>query len=124
MAFLVKCQQLASTGNCSDSQCYLVLMRGTACKVGAVTELLLQCHALQPKLHLRCMYCFFINPEPAVQLFDKAARAFEGWILRGIDERLRDALMSAEPGEAENALFNLFARFVLANFSEQIKNYR
>lgn len=44
--------------------------------------------------------------------------------MRGIDERLRDALMSAEPGEAESALFNLFARFVLANFSEQIKNYR
>lgn len=59
-----------------------------------------------------------------MQLFDKAAKNFEGWILRGIDERLRDALMSAEPGEAENALFNLFARFVLANFSEQIKNYR
>ncbi len=59
-----------------------------------------------------------------MQLFDKAAKAFEGWLLRGVSELLRDALMSAEPGEADKALFSLFARFVLANFSEQIKSYR
>lgn len=44
--------------------------------------------------------------------------------MRGVDEQLRDALMAAEPGEAEDALFNLFARFVLANFNDQIKLYR
>ena len=44
--------------------------------------------------------------------------------MRGIDEQLRDALMAAEPGEAGDALFNLFARYVLANFSDEIKQYR
>ena len=41
-----------------------------------------------------------------------------------MDEKLRDALMAAEQGEVEDALFNLFARFVLANFNDQIKLYR
>lgn len=61
---------------------------------------------------------------PSVQLFPTAASDFKSWMIRGVNEQLRDALMEAEPGEAEDALFNLFARFVLTNFSEQIKTYR
>ena len=59
-----------------------------------------------------------------MQLFPVAVQDFKGWIMRGVDEQLRDALVAAEPGEAEDALFNLFARFVLANFNDQIKMYR
>ena len=44
--------------------------------------------------------------------------------MRGVDQQLLDALMAAELGEAEDALFNLFARFVLANFNDQILSYR
>ena len=65
-----------------------------------------------------------LTAEPAAQLFPIAAQDFKQWIMRGVDERLRDALMAAELGEAEDALFNLFARFVLANFNDQIKTYR
>ena len=59
-----------------------------------------------------------------MQLFPIAAQDFRTWILRGVDEQLRDALMATEPGEVNLALFNLFARYVLANFSDQIKIYR
>ena len=60
----------------------------------------------------------------AVQLFPVAAHEFKLWVIRAVDEDLRDALLSVEPGEAEDALFKLFAEYVIDNFSEEIKGYR
>jgi hypothetical protein len=37
---------------------------------------------------------------------------------------LKDTLMDIEPGQAEDALFGLFAPFALTTFSDEIKNYR
>ena len=71
-----------------------------------------------------CVSGDYLSFLSAVQLFPIAAQDFRSWILRGVDEQLRDALMAAEPGEVNLGLFNLFARYVLANFSDQIKIYR
>ena len=59
-----------------------------------------------------------------MQLFPVAAHNFKLWVIRGVNEELRDALLSVEPGEAEDALFKLFAEYALDRFSEEIKTYR
>ena len=79
-------------------------------------------HLLSTTYRVKLAGCLTV--EPAAQLFPIALQDFRHWIMRGVDEKLRDALMAAEPGDAEDALFNLFARYVLANFNDQIKLYR
>ena len=37
---------------------------------------------------------------------------------------LKDTLTALDPGQAEDALFGLFAPFALTTFSDQIKKYR
>ncbi len=79
-------------------------------------------HLLSTNYHVLPAGCLTMGP--AAQLFPIALQDFRQWLMRGVDEQLRDALMAAELGEGEDALFNLFARFVLANFNDQIKLYR
>ncbi|BDA46196.1 ATP-dependent RNA helicase SUPV3L1, mitochondrial [Coccomyxa sp. Obi] len=57
------------------------------------------------------------------QLFPTAAAEFSKWFGRGMSAELKDTLMEVEPGQAEDALFGLFAAFALTTFSEQIKKY-
>lgn len=58
------------------------------------------------------------------QLFPTAAADFSKWFGRGMSAELKDTLMALEPGQAEDALFGLFAPFALTTFSDQIKKYR
>lgn len=59
-----------------------------------------------------------------LQLFFTASTEFSKWFGRGMSAQLKDTLMALEPGEAEDALFNLFAPFALNTFGDQIKKYR
>ncbi len=58
------------------------------------------------------------------QLFPTAAAEFSKWFGRGMSAELKDTLVEVEPGQAEDALFGLFAPFALTTFSDQIKKYR
>ncbi len=58
------------------------------------------------------------------QFFRTAAAEFSKWVGRGMSAELKDTLMDIEPGQAEDALFGLFAPFALTTFSDEIKNYR
>lgn len=62
---------------------------------------------------------------PRAQLFPDAAWKFGQWLGAGMCEELRRALVEgAPPGEANAALFPLFAEYTLENFSAQVLEYR
>ncbi|KAI7846490.1 hypothetical protein COHA_000025 [Chlorella ohadii] len=59
------------------------------------------------------------------KLYAEAVPQFHEWLLAGMDGQLRDALMGLQAGPAaQEALFPLFAQFVLERYTDDIKAYR
>ena len=61
----------------------------------------------------------------ALQLFYQAANELEDFIFQAATQELVDALVAAEPGPAaEDALFGLFAEYMVQNYSAELQTYR
>ena len=60
-----------------------------------------------------------------MQLFFSATNELEAFMLKAASQELVDALVKNEPGPAaEDALFGLFAEYVVHNYSAELQAYR
>lgn len=60
-----------------------------------------------------------------MQLFNKAVEALEEFLLQSVTPSLARAFVVHSPGKAaEDPLFNLFAEFVVHNYSQELQAYR
>lgn len=60
-----------------------------------------------------------------LQLFFRGASELENFMLKSATRELVDALVAAEPGPAaEDALFGLFAEYMVHNYSAELQTYR
>ena len=60
-----------------------------------------------------------------MQLFYQAANELEDFIFQAATQELVDPLVAAEPGPAaEDALFGLFAEYMVQNYSAELQTYR
>lgn len=61
----------------------------------------------------------------ALQLFFKASTELEAFMFEAASKELVEALVNSEPGPAaEDALFGLFAEYVVHNYSAELQSYR
>ena len=60
-----------------------------------------------------------------LQLFNTAVNELEDFLLRSVTPQLAGAFLANSPGRAaEDALFNLFAEYVVYNYSQELQAYR
>lgn len=60
-----------------------------------------------------------------LQLFFKTTNELEGFIFKAVTQELVDTLVANEPGLAtEDALFALYAEYVVHNYSAELQSYR
>lgn len=60
-----------------------------------------------------------------LQLFYKTAFELEGFIFKAISQDMIDTLKANDPGPVtEDALFGLYAEYVVHNYSSELQSYR
>ena len=76
--------------------------------------------------HCCCQCCILhLHILVVLQLFYQAANELETFMCKAATQELVDAFVAADPGPAaEDALFGLFAEYMVQNYSAELQTYR